>query len=270
MVNFSLFGEPTDITLKVFKYFSANELNVLNRISRGCSQFSNKYELWADLLLQLGIKEEILNQEIFKNNPNQLKRAYFQIKKHIRHMNAASITIENVVLATENVNFINLYLATYQRFVDKNLLKSACGCCSLNFLKLLIEGDGVEVDEYVIWPAARSNTLEVFQYLCGRIKLWPSSYLDLLRPAALGGNTALVKYMTQTLKIKPTELIVDGGIESNNLEVVTSLIEDGNYWPTCHNVGHSSFCKDKKITEYLESKFVEAISKLGVPNPLLG
>jgi hypothetical protein len=270
MFNFSLFGEPTDITLKIFKYFSANELNVLIRISRGCSQFSNRYELWVGLLLQLDIKKEVLDQEIFKNNPKQLKRAYFQIKKHIRRMDASSITIENIVLATENVDFINLYLATYQRFVDKNLLKSACGCCSLDFLKLLIERDGVEVDEYVIRPAARSNTLEVFQYLCGKIKLWPSSYLDFLRPAALGGNTELVKYMTQTLKIKPTELVVDGGIESNSLEVVTSLIEDGNYWPTCHNVGHSSFCKDKKITEYLESKFTEAITKVGVTNPMLG
>lgn len=270
MFNFSLFGEPTDITLKIFKYFSAYELNVLTKISRGCNQFSSRYELWADLLLQLGIKKEVLDQEIFKNNPKQLKRAYFQIKKHISHMNAADITIENIVLAAENEDFVNLYLAAYQRFVDKDLLKSACGCCSFSFLKLFIEVNKLEFDQYVIVPAARSNTLDVFQYLCERLKLRTLSYLSLLRAAAFGGNTALVKYMTQTLKIKPTELIVDGGIESNNLEVVASLIEDGNYWPTCHNVGHSSFCKDKKITEYLETKFVEAISKLGVPNPLLG
>lgn len=60
MFNFSLFGEPTDITLKMLKYFSANELNVLTRINKGCNQFSNRYELWAGLLLQLGIRNEVL------------------------------------------------------------------------------------------------------------------------------------------------------------------------------------------------------------------
>lgn len=266
MFNFNLFGEPIDITLKIFKYFSANELNVLTRISRGSNQFSNRYELWADLLLQLGIKQEVLNQEVFKNNPKQLKRAYFQIIRHIKYINVADITIENIVLATENVDFINLYLATYQRFVDKNLLKSACGCCSLAFLKLLIEVNQLEFDQYAILPAARSNTLDVFQYLCGRIKLWPSSYLCFLRPAALGGNVELVQYMVKTLKVKPTELVIDAGIESNNIKVVTLLIEDGNYWPSSHNVGHASFCKDKSIYSYLEGKLIEAIDKFGRPN----
>lgn len=46
--------------------------------------------------------------------------------------------------------------------------------------------------------------------------------------AAKGENIKLVKYITQTLKVKSTELVIDPGIESNNLEVVTSLIEDSN------------------------------------------
>ncbi len=268
MFNFSLFGEPTDFTLKIFNYFSAQELNRLSRLSRGGAIFTNKYEFWADLLMLQGIKKKVLNQEIFKSNSKQLKRAYFQLKRLIKHMNAADITLENIVLAAESVDFVNLYLNKYNRRLDKNLLKSACGCCSLSFLKLLLEINQIEFDRDAICPAARSNNLAVFQYLCEKIKPWKISYVDYLMFAAKGENLELVKYMTQTLKVKPTELVVDGGIESNNLEVVTLLIEDGNYWPTCHNVGYSSFCKDKKITEYLESKFIEAINKLGVPNPM--